>query len=72
MPGAHLAGACPAGEPVSGAVLEVWQADDHGFYDVQYSGLDAAQGRGRLRTDDEGRYWFWSVLPVAYPIPANQ
>jgi hydroxyquinol 1,2-dioxygenase len=59
----------PAGEPVSGAVLEVWQADDNGFYDVQYSGLDAAQGRGRLRTDERGRYWFWSVLPVAYPIP---
>ena len=26
-----------AGAPVAGALLEVWQADDDGFYDVQYA-----------------------------------
>lgn len=59
----------PAGEPVSGALLDVWQSDETGHYDVQYSGLDHPQGRGRLRTDESGGYSFWSVLPEAYPIP---
>ncbi len=55
--------------PMPGAHLDVWQADDEGFYDVQYDGLGGPQGRGRLRTDEEGRYRFWSVKPEPYPIP---
>ncbi len=57
------------GEPVPGAVLEIWQSDEDGRYDVQYADLGHARGRGRLRADDEGRYAFWSVHPQAYPIP---
>lgn len=57
------------GEPVPGARIEVWQADDQGFYDVQYAGLEAPRGRGHLHADAEGRYWFWTVKPEAYPIP---
>ena len=59
------------GSPVAGAVIDVWQADDHGLYDVQYDDLDSARGRGRLRSEADGRFWFWSVLPVAYPIPSD-
>ena len=36
------------------------------------SGLIATitlQLRGRLRTDAEGRYWFWSIRPTYYPVP---
>jgi hydroxyquinol 1,2-dioxygenase len=58
-----------AGEPLADAHIEVWQADDQGFYDVQYAGLDSPRGRGHLHADSEGRYWFWSVRPEAYPIP---
>jgi len=57
------------GEPIAGACVEVWQADEDGFYDVQYADLDEPRGRGHLRTDDQGRFWFWSVRPEAYPIP---
>jgi hydroxyquinol 1,2-dioxygenase len=57
------------GRPVAGATIEVWQADDDGFYDVQIPGLDAPRGRGRLRSDGDGRFWFWTVRPEAYPIP---
>ena len=59
------------GEPVAGARIEVWQADEDGFYDVQYADLDEPRGRGHLFTDDDGRFWFWSVKPEAYPIPAD-
>jgi hydroxyquinol 1,2-dioxygenase len=57
------------GEPIAGARIEVWQADDQGFYDVQYADLEGPRGRGHLHADGEGRYWFWSVKPEAYPIP---
>ena len=59
------------GEPVPGALLDIWQADEDGFYDVQYADLDEARGRGHLHSDDEGRYWFWTVQPEAYPIPTD-
>jgi len=59
----------PKGEPVPGAHIEVWMADEDGFYDVQYDELDEPRGRGHLRADEQGRWWFWSVKPEAYPIP---
>jgi hydroxyquinol 1,2-dioxygenase len=59
----------PDGSPVAGALLDIWQSDETGHYDVQYPDLETPQGRGRLRTDEAGRYSFWSVHPEAYPIP---
>ena len=59
-----------AGRPLPGARIEVWEADDHGYYDVQYAdGRTAA--RGHLFADDEGRYRFWALTPTPYPIPAD-
>src|SRR5829696_10561916 len=37
-----------SGEPIANAHLEVWQADDEGFYDVQREGLSEVQDRGQL------------------------
>jgi hydroxyquinol 1,2-dioxygenase len=59
------------GAPVPGARIEVWQADEDGYYDVQYADLDAPRGRGHLTADGDGRFRFWSVKPEAYPIPAD-
>ena len=57
-----------AGNPVPGARIEVWEADDDGFYDVQYTDGRVA-GRAHLQADDEGRYAFWGLTPTPYPIP---
>ncbi|MBX3588965.1 MAG: intradiol ring-cleavage dioxygenase [Ramlibacter sp.] len=57
------------GEPVAGAVMEVWQADAEGKYDVQRQDLPAAQARGVLHSGPDGRYHFKSILAEAYPIP---
>ena len=57
------------GEPVPGAHIEVWQSDEDGMYDVQKPNLDHAQGRGVLKADADGNYYFKSILAVAYPIP---
>ncbi len=56
-----------AGAPLAGAEVDVWQSDAEGFYDVQRR--DDLVLRGQFRTDAEGRFWFWSVRPSAYPIP---
>jgi hydroxyquinol 1,2-dioxygenase len=56
------------GEPVPNALIETWQADEDGFYDVQKD-LDGPQNRAHLTTDAGGNYRFWAVKPVAYPIP---
>jgi hydroxyquinol 1,2-dioxygenase len=58
------------GRALAGARIEVWEADEDGFYDVQYSDGRTA-GRARTTADAEGRYGFWSVKPAAYPIPGD-
>ncbi|MFI8074233.1 maleylacetate reductase and hydroxyquinol 1,2-dioxygenase domain-containing protein [Streptomyces sp. NPDC086033] len=57
------------GEPVAGAVVDVWQSNEDGFYDVQLPDLDGPVLRARFTTDADGRFTFWSILPSEYPIP---
>jgi hydroxyquinol 1,2-dioxygenase len=56
------------GTPIADAEIEVWEADEDGFYDVQYNDGRTA-GRARMRAGADGRYGFWSVKPAPYPIP---
>lgn len=56
------------GRPVTGARVEIWEADDAGFYDVQYDDGRVA-GRAYLHTDESGAYRFWAIKPTPYPIP---
>jgi hydroxyquinol 1,2-dioxygenase len=60
------------GTALAGATVDVWQADDHGFYDVQQPGdQPPGNGRGLFTADDDGRYWFRTVVPSPYPIPTD-
>ncbi|MET7860802.1 maleylacetate reductase and hydroxyquinol 1,2-dioxygenase domain-containing protein [Streptomyces sp. NPDC005318] len=59
------------GSPVKDTVVDVWQSNEDGFYDVQLPDLDGPVLRARLRTDGEGRITFWSILPSDYPIPED-
>ncbi|MPY56176.1 dioxygenase family protein [Streptomyces spongiae] len=56
------------GDPVPGARLEVWEADEDGLYDVQRDDGRLA-GRAHLYTDDQGGFTFWGLTPTPYPIP---
>lgn len=56
------------GNPVSGARIEVWEADDEGFYDVQHTD-GRVYGRAHLFSDANGEYRFWGLTPTPYPIP---
>jgi hydroxyquinol 1,2-dioxygenase len=59
------------GKPLA-ALLEIWQADSEGLYDVQRPELGgSARARGDLRAEEDGRFWFWTVRPEPYPIPQD-
>ena len=60
----------PEGAPIADAWVDVWQADDDGYYDVQKPG-DEDNLRARFRTDTDGRFSFWSIVPTSYPIPSD-
>ena len=60
------------GSPLPGAVLDVWQANDHGAYDVQEPDKQpSGNGRGLFTADGQGRFWFRTVVPSYYPIPTD-
>lgn len=52
-------------KPVAGALLDVWQADHHGKYDLDY-GRNVVFGRARIRTDANGAYTFRTTKPAPY------
>ena len=59
-----------AGNPIDGAKIDVWQANDEGFYDVQQKGIQPDFNlRGVFRTGADGSYHFRGVKPKFYPIP---
>ncbi|GAA4913137.1 dioxygenase [Streptomonospora salina] len=59
------------GEPVGGAVLDVWQADSDGAYEAQLSEVDEARLRAKYRTRQDGTYCLRSVVPKGYTIPMD-
>lgn len=59
------------GSPLVGALLDVWQSDAEGFYDLQKMDGSQMDLRGRFRTNDKGEYYFRTIKPLYYPIPAD-
>ena len=56
--------------PVPKATINVWQSDERGLYDVQGDmAKDGMRARGQLRSEPDGRYSFWTVVPAEYPVP---
>ena len=59
LTGFVLSTAC---KPVAGALLDFWQADDHGDYDNRGHRL-----RGHQFSDSDGRYHLDTIVPGLYP-----
>jgi catechol 1,2-dioxygenase len=60
-----------AGQPIGGAVVDVWQASPAGLYENQDEGQPDMNLRGRFETDSAGRFHFRSVQPAGYPVPVD-
>jgi hydroxyquinol 1,2-dioxygenase len=58
------------GEPVGGAVLDVWQADTDGAYEAQL-GVDEARLRAKYTTREDGSYCVRTIAPLGYAIPMD-
>jgi protocatechuate 3,4-dioxygenase beta subunit len=61
------------GRPLAGVPVDVWHADDDGFYDSQKPSYetDGPSSRARFITDADGRFFFRTILPCSYPIPTD-
>jgi len=59
------------GAPISGAVIDTWETDGHGFYDTQYADRAVPDCRGRLVTNKDGKYGYRAIVPVSYPVPGD-
>lgn len=59
------------GAPIAGALLDIWQTNNNGLYENMDDGQPDYNLRGRLKTDAEGNFAFWTVKPEAYPIPTD-
>jgi len=59
-----------SGEPIAGAVLDLWQTDGEGLYEDQRD----TQGpwmRGLYRTQADGSFLIRTVAPIGYTIPMD-
>ena len=59
------------GRPLAGAIVDVWHSDDDGYLRRPACWIPEARWRcaAVFRTDQIGRFWFWSIKPAAYPVP---
>jgi protocatechuate 3,4-dioxygenase beta subunit len=59
------------GKPIANALVDVWQSDDIGYYDIQDVNQPEMNLRGVFKTDENGRFWFKTIKPAAYPVPTD-
>ncbi|KAK3197508.1 hypothetical protein GRF29_216g401333 [Pseudopithomyces chartarum] len=57
------------GQPIEGAVLDVWHTAPNGLYEQQDPNQPEMNLRGRFTTGKDGKYEFYCLRPVPYPIP---
>ena len=62
-----------AGKPLANVPVDVWHADDEGYYDSQKPAYatEGPSSRARFMTDADGRFFFRTILPCSYPIPTD-
>jgi protocatechuate 3,4-dioxygenase beta subunit len=59
--------------PLGDATLDIWQTNARGLYSNLFGLQNPSRPgtfnlRGRMKSDDEGRYHFLSIVPGRYPL----
>jgi catechol 1,2-dioxygenase len=57
--------------PLSGATVEIWHADDDGYYSQFAPGLPEWNLRGTFVADEQGNFRIHTVEPAPYQIPTD-
>jgi hydroxyquinol 1,2-dioxygenase len=60
-----------AGRGIAHAVVQVWQTDAEGYYDMQLHGQEQMDHRAVFTADADGRFHFRTVRPLGYYIPLD-
>jgi catechol 1,2-dioxygenase len=59
------------GTPLAGARIEMWHADDDGFYSQFAPGIPEWNLRGTVLTGDDGSFVIHTIQPAPYQIPTD-
>ncbi|SDG90081.1 catechol 1,2-dioxygenase [Pseudonocardia oroxyli] len=59
------------GNPLDGALVELWHADDAGYYSQFAPGIPEWNLRAQIRTGEDGHYAFRTIQPAPYQIPTD-
>lgn len=59
------------GEPIANALMDVWQPNSKGLYDIQDPSQPTGNFRGRFITHADGKYTFETVVPMGYHVPVS-
>ena len=60
------------GKGISDAVFDMWQASTNGKYDVFDPENQTRHNlRGKFRTDENGKFWFYCLKPTEYAIDTS-
>lgn len=60
-----------AGNPIPGAELDLWHADDEGYYSGFAPHIPEGNLRGVIVTDEQGRFEITTIEPAPYQIPTD-
>ncbi|MGY2747700.1 catechol 1,2-dioxygenase [Arthrobacter sp. UYCu723] len=60
-----------AGHPLAGAKIEIWHADDLGFYSQFAPNLPEWNLRGTVVADQDGNFQINTMQPAPYQIPTD-
>jgi hydroxyquinol 1,2-dioxygenase len=60
-----------AGRAVPNALVQIWEPDETGNYDLQKHDPSVMDLRGCFHADSEGRYYFRGICPIGYMIPMD-
>jgi len=59
------------GNPIPGAEVDIWQADDGGYYSGFAPHIPEGNLRGVVVTDADGRFEIGTIQPAPYQIPTD-
>lgn len=60
-----------AGRGIPNALVQIWEPDETGNYDLQKHDPSVMDLRGCFHADSEGRYYFRGLCPIGYMIPMD-
>jgi hydroxyquinol 1,2-dioxygenase len=60
-----------AGEGIPNALIQIWEPDETGNYDLQKHDPSEMDLRGCFQVDTKGRYYFRGLCPLGYMIPMD-